>query len=487
LGILGCAVIKGSDGVHDEGEGPGAGNYHLRDQRRALEWVHHFIADFGGDAGNVTIFGEGTGAADVLCHLVSRANAASPLVHRAIVQSPLFEAHVPTTAQAVAQMSRTLSTLGVSSAPELRKVDVEKLVLHPPQYRVVDDGVWFREGWKEILGFTDPTPHPASHAHQHLPVSDPCAYPPSRVLLEHNGQTRPLTPGTSKKAARAHSHSHSHSPHSRSHSRSRSPAAPSLPPIIIGDCGFESFQFAAPASMWTVHTVHRRIKAIVHNLHRANALFNAYDVSAQTPDDELPDRLLELINDTRFAWPTHRVARALAHSGAARVWRYVFDQEAPKRGVPHHAADLLYLFDNARPSGNVAEEDTEEVLDFYPESYSDGDDSDGDGGGFDNSAFGAGGDEAWDTPVVDLRMYERVRDAMQGRWLAFAHGTPAPWGTDSVYVFGPEGETGERRVDIFAGRRRTAVWTNVLEPLGRDVVLKIGFELSNGPPGYNAA
>ncbi|KAI0027670.1 carboxylesterase, partial [Vararia minispora EC-137] len=460
LGILGCAVVKDPEGRHED---EGLGNFGLRDQRRALEWVHHFIGDFGGDASNVTLFGEGTGAADVLCHLASRDNVLAPLFHRVIVQSPIIENAIPTASQAAAHLSRSVSALGLVHAPELRKVEIDKLVVHPPHYRAVDDGLWFREGWKDILGFTDSASHHLHASHQHLAM---------------HIHAHPHSPHTHSPH---HDSPHGHSPKSHSQSRSRSPgtSAP-LPPVIIGDCGFESYQFAEPASMWNVLGVHRRIKAIVHNLHRANALFNAYDITQQTPDDELPDRLLELINDARFAWSnTHRVARALTGAGA-HVWRYVFDQEAPKRGVPHHASDVLYLFDNARPVAADVDGDGDGA-DFFPESFSD--DEDEPSSAFDNSAFEAlGGDDAWNTPVVDLRTYERVRDAMQGRWLAFAHGVPAPWGADKVYVFGPEGETGERRLDIFAGRRRTEVWTNVFEPLGRDVVLKIGTELSNGPP-----
>ena len=54
--------------------------------------------------------------------------------------------------------------------------------------------------------------------------------------------------------------------------------------------------------------------------------------------------MLELVNDARVAWPTECIAEN-AKREKHGVWRYVFDQEGPTRGIPHHAADIMYLFD----------------------------------------------------------------------------------------------------------------------------------------------
>jgi para-nitrobenzyl esterase len=63
----------------------GSGNAGSLDMVRALEWVRDNIAAFGGDAGNVTIFGESGGGGKVSALLVMP--AAKGLFHRAVIQS----------------------------------------------------------------------------------------------------------------------------------------------------------------------------------------------------------------------------------------------------------------------------------------------------------------------------------------------------------------------------------------------------------------
>ena len=63
----------------------GSGNYAALDQTQALRWVRDNIASFGGDPGNVTIFGE-SGGAQAVCVLLA-SPAARGLFHRAISQS----------------------------------------------------------------------------------------------------------------------------------------------------------------------------------------------------------------------------------------------------------------------------------------------------------------------------------------------------------------------------------------------------------------
>ncbi len=84
LGVLGWfhhPALHGADSSPEDR----SGNYGTLDLIRGLEWVKENIATFGGDPGNVTIFGESAGGMNVYSLLVSP--KAKGLFHRAIAQS----------------------------------------------------------------------------------------------------------------------------------------------------------------------------------------------------------------------------------------------------------------------------------------------------------------------------------------------------------------------------------------------------------------
>jgi para-nitrobenzyl esterase len=80
LGVLGFLANPALDGTTNK-----SGNYGLEDQQTALRWVRDNAAAFGGDAGNVTLFGESAGGVSTCSHLVSPASKG--LFARAIIQS----------------------------------------------------------------------------------------------------------------------------------------------------------------------------------------------------------------------------------------------------------------------------------------------------------------------------------------------------------------------------------------------------------------
>ena len=102
----------------------GSGNVGMTDIVLALEWIRDNIANFGGDPGNVTIFGQSGGGGKVSTLMAMP--SAKGLFHKAIVQSAtgVLVASAETTARVAAE---TLSLLGVP-AGQLHDVPYEKLL-----------------------------------------------------------------------------------------------------------------------------------------------------------------------------------------------------------------------------------------------------------------------------------------------------------------------------------------------------------------------
>ncbi|XP_006463977.1 hypothetical protein AGABI2DRAFT_194604 [Agaricus bisporus var. bisporus H97] len=458
IGLLGFACCPAIFEDNKSAGDIGAGNYGLRDQRTAFEWIQRHIEGFGGDPKNITLFGESSGAMDIVYHLLSSANETKPMFTRAIIQSAIFEPYLPDVASAGWHLSRFMSALQASTIEELRVADVKTLVSVPCMHRAIDDGVFFRKGWTEFFDLEENTRRPREKEKYHL-----------RDLV-HRGPSR------------------SRSRLRELYSPSRNPRLSTpkvqpphiLQPIIIGDCCSDSLLWSLPISAWTGPTVVRRLKAITQSIHKSNTVLHAFEISSCTPDEEIMDRVLDLVNDARVAWPTEILANsAKRERGGHNVWRYVFDQEGPSRGVPHHAADIVYLFDNLplpKLKGPATQEES-----FDEGHFDDVDDGDSDETRCNEYESGSECEDIeWDVCVVGHYSYQRVKDAIQERWIAFAYGE-SPWSEDKVFVFGPEGETGERSECIFDGRRRRNLWKETFEPLGFQMVQKVGAELSRGP------
>lgn len=124
---------------------------------------------------------------------------------------------------------------------------------------------------------------------------------------------------------------------------------------------------------------------------------------------------LDFINDSKFAWPSQKIADLWSAGGGKKAYRYVFDQANPWQtsARAHHATDVLLLF-----------------------------------GGYDLSEV---------SPAADA-----VGQEMRSRWIAFACGEN-PWtaaglssGTsdNSAFAFGPLGESKEIDQKGMIARRR---------------------------------
>ena len=109
-----------------------SGNYGILDQIAALQWVKAHSGAFGGDAGNVTVFGQSAGSTSV--NILQASPLSKGLFQRAIGQSTSqMDPSVGvrgrrTLRQAEAEGVQIAATLGATTAAELRAVPVNTLI-----------------------------------------------------------------------------------------------------------------------------------------------------------------------------------------------------------------------------------------------------------------------------------------------------------------------------------------------------------------------
>jgi para-nitrobenzyl esterase len=266
-----------------------AGNAGTLDLLASLEWVRENVARFGGDPGNVTIFGESGGGAKVLSMLGMP--AARGLFHRAVVQSGPMQ-FLATPDAAAARTAKVLGELGLpgeGAVAALREVPADALL---GAQLAISGGapISLAEG-----GFG--------------PVLD------GIHLTEHPGKAV------------------------------RSGTAPDVP-LLVGTTLDEATLFMAgePAltdpSRLSEDDLPRRARILGD---RAESLLAAY--RASRPESAPIDRLIAVQTDATMRMPSIRLAERKLEGGEAPVWMYLFTWAAgPMRSA--HGFELPFVFDN---------------------------------------------------------------------------------------------------------------------------------------------
>ncbi|XP_034651533.1 esterase 6-like [Drosophila subobscura] len=99
------------------------GNFALKDQRLAMQWVQQYIADFGGDPQLVTIFGHSAGGMSAHYHMLSPSSKG--LFHRAMsLDGTILSAVLQINKEPLAQARKLAAVAGIEGAEILDSKDL---------------------------------------------------------------------------------------------------------------------------------------------------------------------------------------------------------------------------------------------------------------------------------------------------------------------------------------------------------------------------
>jgi para-nitrobenzyl esterase len=280
-----------------------SGNVGVLDLLAALEWVREHAARFGGDPGNVTIFGQSGGGGKVSALLAMP--GAKGLFHKAIIQSGAsvrFADRERTTRLADAVLKHL--GLRADQLDALQELPLARLqeAVEPAQK-------------------TLPRPrYPLLDRYNFGPVID------GSVLPGH-----PFDPAA--------------------------PAVSDDVPIMIGGTKDESAIFLAPDdAVWnrtvTEDDLRKRIASVAGDA--TDALLTYYKRRGQTASPS--DRLITALTASNFGVRSVLLAERKAARAKAPAWMYSFDWETPAFGgrlKAPHSVDVPFVFDTLHVIGDA--------------------------------------------------------------------------------------------------------------------------------------
>ncbi len=271
-----------------------SGNYGMLDQIAALKWVQANIGSFGGDAGNVTIFGESAGAVSVGCLLASP--LAGGLFHRAILQS------------GSAAVTQSLRGDKGASAEDTGIRVARQLGIESPDSDTAETATFLRGmSARDLLKASNPKVGLFGKGNQFWPCVD--------------GYVFPLAPMAAVAAGKHHD-----------------------VPVLLGTNADEGTLFLRQIPIKRPFGYRLFVRTLFpKGADRVRDLF-----PADSPAEVRP-ALNKLVTVATFVASVRRLARALeAHSSP--VWLYHFTRVYPaaeKSGMgATHGAEIYYVFDN---------------------------------------------------------------------------------------------------------------------------------------------
>lgn len=274
--------------------GHGSGTYGIQDLVTGLQWVRANISAFGGDPGNVTIFGHSAGAGAV--SFLAASPRSKGMFHRAIAMSggsftPLqtseqggFGMGIPALNLAEATGSAFLAKLGAKSIAEARKLSADTI------QAATGGGMAFR------------------------PAAD--GYVLSKDLYTLYQQ-----------------HKFNDTP------------------VLLGHASDETLAFGGPKSV-TPADFEKQIKAQFGA--QADTVLNAYP---HVSDADAIRATRHVRNDTSFAWNAWTWAREQSSQGKGKVFSYYYNNHGPQAEGSGHGSDVPFAFQTLAGRRTPSQED----------------------------------------------------------------------------------------------------------------------------------
>ena len=260
--------------------GHGSGTYGIQDLVQGLQWVRDNIARFGGDPGNVTIFGHSAGAGAVA--FLAASSLSKGLFHKVIAMSggsftPLQQSeqggagmNVPTLKVAETTGQALLTKLGVSSIAAARKLSADAI-------QAATAGLQFR------------------------PAADGYVVSNDLYTLYEAGKFNDT-------------------------------------PVLLGHTSDETLAFGGRQTV-TPMDFEKQVNEQFGP--QANAVLKAYP---HANDAEATRAARHLRNDTSFAWNAWTWAREQSGKGKGKVFSYYYNNHAPTAEGSGHGSDVPFAF-----------------------------------------------------------------------------------------------------------------------------------------------